>query len=133
MNWKSLLTLLNWKSRLKFIYSERATKFCIISALDLTVLHTATSKVEISQNFVAFSKYMNFNILKICIGNVSGKDVLKYIRPFFRTVAFSSGIKYRIVSYLMRCQRCVKWGDSKKRRSRAVGTEAGAWGGGVAQ
>ena len=46
---------------LKFIYSEKATKFCEISTLDLTVLHTVKSKVEILQNFVAFSEHMNFN------------------------------------------------------------------------
>jgi hypothetical protein len=27
----------------------------------LTAVHTVKSKVEISQNFVAFSEYMNFN------------------------------------------------------------------------
>ena len=43
----------------KFIYSEKATKCYEISALDLTALHTVKSKVEISQNFVAFSKNMN--------------------------------------------------------------------------
>ena len=45
---------------LKFIYSEKATKFCEISTLLLTAVHTVKSKVEISQNFVAFSEYMNF-------------------------------------------------------------------------
>ena len=49
---------------LKFIYSEKATKFCEISTLDLTVLHTVKSKVEISQNVVAFSEYMNFETCK---------------------------------------------------------------------
>ena len=39
--------------RLKFIYSEKATKFC---------------EMEISQNFVAFSEYMNFS-KNIWIGN----------------------------------------------------------------
>ena len=38
-------------TQLKFIYSEKATKFCEISTL---------SMVEISQTFVAFSEYMNF-------------------------------------------------------------------------
>ena len=46
---------------LKFIYSEKATKFCKISTLLLTVLHTVNNKMEISQNFVAFSEYMNFS------------------------------------------------------------------------
>ena len=45
---------------LKFIYSEKATKFCEISNLLLTVCTVVKSKVEISQNFVAFSEYMNF-------------------------------------------------------------------------
>ncbi len=47
----------------KFVYSEKATKFCEISTLLLSTVHTDKSKVEISQNFVAFSEYMNFNIL----------------------------------------------------------------------
>ena len=45
---------------LKFIYSEKATKFCEISTLILSTGHTDKSKVEILQNFVAFSEYMNF-------------------------------------------------------------------------
>ena len=48
---------------LKFIYSEKATKFCKIFTLLLTTVHTVNSKVKISQNFVAFSEYMNFNIV----------------------------------------------------------------------
>ena len=45
---------------IKFIYSEKATKFCEIFTLLLTTVHTFKSKVKISQNFVAFSEYMNF-------------------------------------------------------------------------
>ena len=48
------------KGEIKFIYSEMATKFCEISTLLLTSVHTVKNKVEISQNFVAFSEYMNF-------------------------------------------------------------------------
>ena len=44
---------------LKFIYSEKVTKFCEIFNLLLTTVHRVKSKV-ISQNFVAFSEYMNF-------------------------------------------------------------------------
>ena len=44
----------------KFIYSEKATKFCEISTLLLTVCTVDKSKVKISQNFVAFSEYTNF-------------------------------------------------------------------------
>ena len=46
---------------LMFIYSEKATKFRVISTLLLTVCTVVKSKVEISRNFVAFSEYMNFN------------------------------------------------------------------------
>ena len=50
---------------LKFIYSEKATKFCGILTLLLTAVHTVKSKAKISQNFVAFSEYMDFkNILE---------------------------------------------------------------------
>ena len=46
----------------KFIYSEKATKFCEISTVDLSYyVVTVKSTVQISQNFVAFSEYMNFN------------------------------------------------------------------------
>ena len=45
---------------LKFIYSEKTTNFCEISIVDLSYLVTVKSMVEISQNFVSFSEYMNF-------------------------------------------------------------------------
>jgi hypothetical protein len=45
---------------LKLKYSEKATKFSEIFTLLLTTVHTFKSKVKISQNFVAFSEYMNF-------------------------------------------------------------------------
>ena len=45
---------------LKFIHSEKATKFCETSTLLATLCTVVKSKVEISQNFVAFSEYMNF-------------------------------------------------------------------------
>ena len=46
---------------IKFMYSEKATKFCEIFTLLLTVCTVVKSKVKISQNFVAFSECMNFN------------------------------------------------------------------------
>ena len=46
---------------LKFIYSEKAAKFCEIFTLLLSYVVPVKSKVKISQNFVAFSEYMNFN------------------------------------------------------------------------
>ena len=44
----------------KFIYSEKATKFCEIFTLHLSYVVPVKSKVKILQNFVAFSEYMNF-------------------------------------------------------------------------
>ena len=49
-----------YHQEIKFIYSEKATKFCKIFTLLLTVCTVVKSKVKISQNFVAFSEYMNF-------------------------------------------------------------------------
>jgi hypothetical protein len=46
--------------KVKFIYSEKATNFCEISTVDLPYVVTVKSTVEIFQNFVAFSEYMNF-------------------------------------------------------------------------
>ena len=48
------------KPLLKFIYSKKATKFCEIFTLLLSYVVPVKSKVKISQNFVAFSEYMNF-------------------------------------------------------------------------
>ena len=42
------------------IYSKKATKFCKISNLLLSFVVPVKSRVEISQNFAAFSEYMNF-------------------------------------------------------------------------
>ena len=44
----------------KFIYSEKSTKFCEISTLLLSYVVPVKNKVKISQNFVDFSEYMNF-------------------------------------------------------------------------
>ena len=47
---------------LKFIYSEKATKFCEISTVDLSYVVTVKSTAEISQKCVAFSEYKNFTV-----------------------------------------------------------------------
>ena len=44
----------------KFIYSEKATNFCEISTVDLSYVVPVKSSMEISQNFVILSEYMNF-------------------------------------------------------------------------
>ena len=48
---------------LKFIYSEKNTKFCEISTSLLSYAVPVKSKVEALQNFVAFSEFMNFTQL----------------------------------------------------------------------
>ena len=50
---------------LKFIYSEKATKFYEISTVDLSYVVPVKYKVEISQNFLAFSKYLNCIVLNL--------------------------------------------------------------------
>ena len=57
----AILRLITQWIQVKFIYSEKATKFCEISTLLLTGTTQDKSKVEILQNFVAFSEYMNFD------------------------------------------------------------------------
>ena len=66
---------------LKFIYSEKATKFCEISANYLTGSTLDKKLVEISQNFVAFSEYMNFN-------NVALGRLTKYLIISMKFVDF---------------------------------------------
>ena len=47
---------------IKFIYSEKTTQFCEISTVDLSYVLPVKSTLEILQNFVAFSEYLNFNL-----------------------------------------------------------------------
>ena len=49
-----------WFLALKFKYSEKPTKFSKISTLLFSVCTVDKIKVEIIQNFVAFSEYTNF-------------------------------------------------------------------------
>ena len=46
---------------INFIYSGKATKFCHVFTLLLTVCTVVKSKVKILQNFMAFSEYMIFD------------------------------------------------------------------------
>ena len=50
------------KWNIKFIYSEKATKFWEISTLLLSYVVPVKSKLEILQSFMVFLEYMNFNI-----------------------------------------------------------------------
>ena len=47
---------------IKFVYFEKATKFCKFSTVDLTVTTLDKSKVNISQKILAFLEYMNFTL-----------------------------------------------------------------------
>ena len=58
--------------QVKFIYSEKVTKFCEIFTLLLTGTTLDKSKVKISQNFVAFSEYMNFNFYSNLTWSIKG-------------------------------------------------------------
>ena len=70
------------KSCVKFIYSEKATKFCEITLL-LSYVVPVKSKVKISHNFVAFWECMNFNsCIRIQAKAYSGLiSFSTYIRP----------------------------------------------------
>ena len=59
---------------LKFIYSEKATKFCEISTVDLSYVVPVKSTVEISQNFEAFSEYMNFTYIAFSVATFENVD-----------------------------------------------------------
>ena len=61
---------------LKLIYSEKTTKLYEISTVDLTVTTWDKSTVEILQNFVAFSEYMNFTGKK-CNGILEMQEMRK--------------------------------------------------------
>ena len=71
----------------KFIYSEKATEFWDISTLDLSNVVTVKSTVEISQNFVAFSEYMNFTKKGLAKGKIKANfcNVVKIFISSFWT------------------------------------------------
>ena len=64
---------------IKFIYSEKATKFSKIFTLLLSYIVPVISKVKILQTFVAFSEYMNFTHLEYleCITLTAAKSKRK--------------------------------------------------------
>ena len=70
-------------SKVKFIYSEKATKFCKISTLLLSVYTVVKSMGEISQNFVA-SEYMNCNNNQTNLISVIQHQKLSIFQQLFR-------------------------------------------------
>ena len=75
------------KQEVKFIYSEKATKFCEIFTLLLSYVVPVKSKVKILQNFVAFSEYMNF---KSSSRRTSRKAEGRSENPLWRTHGIAS-------------------------------------------
>ena len=69
---------------LKFIYSEKAKKFCKIFSLLLSVCTVDKSKGKISQNFVAFSEYMNFKVKYRHIVKISYKKIWSHSKTAIR-------------------------------------------------
>ena len=81
---------------LKFIYSEKTTKFCEIFPLLLTFVFK--SKEKISQNFVAFSEYMNFKIKAFQLflnSYYTHMDNEGYLYFLWRSSTDNSGYFYR--------------------------------------
>ena len=75
----------------KFIYSEKATKCCEISTVNLSYVVPVKSAVEIQQNFVGFSEYMNFKQMSYEINcnllNNRSLIYLKSLQIYFRFCA----------------------------------------------
>ena len=93
------------KCVLKFIYSEKATKFCEISTLLLSVCTVDKSKVKISQNFVAFSEHTNllqvsqlWNSIKI--RNMEHVQFIKYTWNRENTNAISKNASPHCSDYM---------------------------------
>ena len=70
---------------IKFIYSEKAAKFCKISTLLLSVCTVDKSKVAILQNLVAFLEYTNFKGILVIIAPNCGLDIVIKQIVFFCT------------------------------------------------
>ena len=77
-------------AELKFIYSEKATKFREISTIDLTGTTQDKCRVEISQNFVDFSEYMNFTRENIYCSKVVTTEAKK-IKNYYILECLPSG------------------------------------------
>ena len=69
---------------LKFIYSEKPTKFCEFFTEDLFVTAKDQYKVEISQNFVVFSECMNFNLMIFFTYSLWRQQILQQPLQIFR-------------------------------------------------
>ena len=77
---------------IKFIYSEKATKFCESSTLLLSYGVQVKSKVEIFHNFVAFSEYMNFS----SVAYFTRARIEKTQSHPIRSLSFNYAAKYQL-------------------------------------
>ena len=87
------------RGAVKFIYSEKATKVLEIFTLLFSHALPVKSKVKISQNFVAFSEYMNFttkavhivtnftNMLKKIVVSILGEGSSIFMHQYFYKIS----------------------------------------------
>ena len=93
---------------IKFIYSEKATKFCEIFTLLLTTVHTVKCKVNVLQNFVAISDYANFTmvcyiILSFVLRYIYWPSTQSLIVPFLSFLfMYSSGFATFFLYFLIK-------------------------------
>ena len=78
----------------KFFYSEKATNFCKISTVNLSYVVKITSTMEISQNFVTISEFMNFTKLV-----VSSTEQKRAWQAYELSHAPRHSLMYRMHSY----------------------------------
>ena len=84
-------------SSLKFMYSEKSTKFCEIFTLLLSYVVPVKSKVKISWNFVALSEYMN-------IRHNTWRQNLLFLYPWYLEFRFE--YLYKNVWQKLNLRRC---------------------------
>ena len=97
---------------LKFIYSEKAKKICKIFPLLLSVCTVDKSKGKISQNFVTFSEYTNFNTLFITkqVVYLHDKNILRRPQnfakspPYFCLQYIQTKVRWRFLKILWSSQ-----------------------------
>ena len=74
-----------FSTKKKLPFSEKATNFCEISTVHLSYILTVKYRVEILQNFVAFSEYMNFTVF---ISSISIFSVIPKLDNWIRSTTY---------------------------------------------
>ena len=83
------------ESYIKFLYSEKATKFCEIFTLLLTLCTVVKSKVKITQNFVAFSLVYT----TIFLSNFQGKRINNLLEDVMKQQYTTSFLPAGVLNY----------------------------------